>query len=146
MKYITQGQKFQYHSQASYALCSCRPEHTCLEVNVCMHVCSAYVKISSVPRQHLSKHGNRSVLSPTQFSPLLNDKVLLHERVRTRVPVPHVTLHFPNSQDPQPPSTVNIILTLFMCIIVAKLLIRHTHAHTYVNAYTLFLHTTYMMK
>ena len=114
-------------------ICSCRPGHVCLKVDVCMHVCPTYVKISSLPGQHLSKHVTLSVLSPTQFAPPLDREGLLHERVRTRVPVPHVTLHLPNFQGPQPPSTVNTILALFKHIYTTHTCIRtYMHTHNFI--------------
>ena len=67
-----------------------------------MYICSF------IPGQHPSLHDCNSILGPTQSFPPVAGGGLLHLRVRTRVPTPHVTLHFPILQGPQLPSTVSL--------------------------------------
>ena len=69
---------------------------------------SRYAFITTyVPAQHPLSHGCTSLSDPTQSLPPCAGAGLLHSRVRVRYPLPHITLHFPNTQDPQPPFTVN---------------------------------------
>ena len=61
-----------------------------------------------VPGQYPSWHGWTSLLNPTQSFPPVAGGGLLHSRVRTTDPTPHVTLHCPVFQGPQLPSTVSV--------------------------------------